>query len=208
MDKKTPAAVPMVHDVTIITRKKARSDVKTDEEYEALRRREVFLRRGLLKYLEFLDRAAVLFRSDKTRGAYDAVMASIKYLAALRQEPHLRAPLLEAAEILKSGLDVKPEELSKDTMIKVFSAIALDLQMECKPRPVLNDAAKKVVGNDPKAVDALIDSRKKIKTQDIPKGSKKLFWEIKRKILKDYPIRDEAIARALKGVRAMRGEKV
>jgi hypothetical protein len=207
MDKTTPAPVPMVHDVTVVTRKKSWEDWKTDQEYEALRRQEVFLRHGLLKYLEFLDKAAVLFRSDRKRAAYDAVMASVKYLAALRQEPHLRAPLLEAAEILKNALDVKPEELSKDAMVNVFSAVALDLQMDGKRRGLI-DAAKRVVGNDLKAAKALIDARKKIKTQDKPEGSQKLFWEIKKKILKDYPARDEAVARLVKGARAIRGEKV
>ena len=190
------------------------ADVKSDEEYAALkrqyddlRRSEAFLRIAVSKYFEHLDKAAVFLKADRARAAYDGAQASLKFLTALRSPPHLRTPIIEAVEILKKGLLVKPQEPSKDAIVQIFSAVTLDMLMESKPQPVLLDAAKRVVGNSASAANALINSRKKIKTQDDPKGSKKLFWEIKEKLLQDYPKREDAIARALKGVRAMRGER-
>src|SRR5262245_15790611 len=101
-------------------------------------------------------------------------------------------PIIEAREILdimvarefvKKGLLARPpQKLSGDAIVQVFSAIILDILMEGEPRPVLLDAAKRVVGNDSAAARALINSRKKIKTQDDPKGSKDLFFEMRGKI--------------------------
>jgi hypothetical protein len=176
-------------------------------DYDDLRRSEAFLRHAVAKYFEALEKADIYLKSDKSRGSYEGAHASLKYLMALRSPTHLRRPLIEAVEFLKKGLTIKPDELSKDALVQIFSAVALDLLMERKPQPTLNDAAREVVGHDSKDIRTLIDARKKIKTQNLPRGSNEAFWAAKKKLLQDYPNRDDAIARALKGVRVMRGGK-
>ena len=126
----------------------------------------------LNSYTAVLETAAGKYEKDRSKSAHEAIAATVTFLVALKKPRHLLAPLVEAAEIIQRH-ELEKGVVTKEVAEKVIQSIAVTLQINAKVG--MNEALRKVVGNDPSAAKSLKYFRTNMLSKDIPKGAKAYY---------------------------------
>jgi hypothetical protein len=160
------------------------------------------------QYAATLEKAAASFEADKSAGAHYAIAATVRFLMKVGPPRHLLAPLYEAAKIIQRDMGMKTAATSKLRQERdVYDSIAVDTQLNCGAK--LDDAVRKIVGNDPAAAQHLINFRKNMmsRKKSVPAGARQTYDATMRDYYKGLPPGD-AMRKAMAVCRAMRGKKV
>jgi len=130
----------------------------------------------LNSYTAVLETAAGKYEKDRSKSAHDAIRATVIFLLALKKPRRLLTPLVEAAEIIQRHELEEKDVVTLDVANKVIQSIAVTLQINAKVG--MNEALRKVVGNDPSAAKSLKYFRTNMLSKDIPKGARAYYYAI------------------------------
>jgi hypothetical protein len=183
-------------------------------------------------FWEALQIAARDYEDHKRESAALAVRAALRFVDWMHWSEHLRAPLLEAADILENGVDpdrratyvralrvtknigvdhptdagIAEDDpwLTKAVQDKIIGSVAVELQLRCGVK--LENALRNVVGRDASAAKKLKDFRNNMKRLDSPKGARKTYYDLIQASLNGSSPGDAA-DRALKYYHALCGKK-
>jgi hypothetical protein len=127
-------------------------------------------------FIENLQAASQSYKMDKRYSAHQAIAAVLYFLTDVKNftdvkvDPVLRAPLLEALDIINSELDF--EGLSKKDQDRVHASLAVTHQLEAGKS--MDEALKALLDHDAKAKEQIRNFRENMMSKRTPKGA----WEL------------------------------
>ena len=158
--------------------------------------------RNVTYFYSALEKLASKFEEDKSRAAFAAIGLTIRFLQRLKVDRSLLAAFVEAQLLIER--DIGGRTATKQRIERnVVDAVAVELQRRCKVK--LDDAIRKVVGNDLKAAQELKDFRKNMRAGRNPAAQTQFddFMNLYRGLNPQT-----AIKNALRTSANLRGKKV